>query len=81
MEEENEMLYIEGSAGISGDMTVGALLSLGASADRLRDALGSLGLGDEFSYVVSEKSSYGIAGTDFDVILPHAHHHHHDDDH
>lgn len=72
------MLYIEGSAGISGDMTVGALLSLGASADRLRDALGSLGLGDEFTYVVSEKSSYGIAGTDFDVILPHSHCHHHD---
>ncbi len=75
------MLYIEGSAGISGDMTVGALLSLGASADRLRDALGSLGLGDEFSYVVAEKSSHGIAGTDFDVILPHGHHHHHDADH
>lgn len=69
------MLYIEGSAGISGDMTVGALLSLGASADRLRDALGSLGLGDEFTYVVAEKSSHGIAGTDFDVILPHRHHH------
>ncbi len=75
------MLYIEGSAGISGDMTVGALLSLGASADRLRDSLGSLGLGDEFSYVVAEKSSHGIAGTDFDVILPHSHCHHHDAGH
>lgn len=78
MEGEDGMLYIEGSAGISGDMTVGALLSLGASADRLRVALGSLGLGDEFSYVVSEKSSHGIAGTDFNVILPHSHCHHHD---
>lgn len=77
MEEEDGMLYIEGSAGISGDMTVGALLSLGASAYRLRDALGSLGLGDEFSYVVSEKSSHGIAGTDFNVILPHGHLHPH----
>lgn len=77
MEGEDGMLYIEGSAGISGDMTVGALLSLGASADRLRDALGSLGLGDEFSYVVSEKSSHGIAGTDFNVILPHGHLHPH----
>lgn len=77
MEGEDGMLYIEGSAGISGDMTVGALLSLGASADRLRDALGSLGLSDEFSYVVSEKSSHGIAGTDFNVILPHGHLHPH----
>ena len=68
------MLFIEGAAGMSGDMTVGALLSLGASAERLKETLGSLKLGDEFSYVISEKSSYGIAGTDFDVILPHHHH-------
>ena len=68
------MLYIEGAAGISGDMTVGALLSLGASADRLKKTLESLKLGHEFSYVISEKTSYGIAGTDFDVILPHHHH-------
>lgn len=72
------MIYIEGAAGISGDMTVGALLSLGARADVLRATLDSLRLGDEFSYEISQKSSYGIAGTDFDVILPHAHHHHHD---
>jgi uncharacterized protein (TIGR00299 family) protein len=70
------MLYIEGTAGISGDMTVGALLSLGASRERLKTVLDSLKLGDEFSYVISEKASYGIAGTDFDVILPHRHHHH-----
>ena len=70
------MLYIEGAAGISGDMTVGALLSLGASQERLKAVLDSLKLGDEFSYVISEKASYGIAGTDFDVILPHRHHHH-----
>ena len=70
------MLYIEGAAGISGDMTVGALLSLGASRERLMAVLDSLKLGDEFSCVISEKASYGIAGTDFDVILPHHHHHH-----
>ena len=71
------MLYIEGAAGISGDMTVGALLSLGASREKLKAVLDSLKLGDEFSYVISEKASYGIAGTDFDVILPHHHHHEH----
>lgn len=80
------MLYIEGAAGISGDMTVGALLSLGASAEKLRKTLDSLGLGGEFSCEIAEKSSYGISGTDFDVILPHGgcRHHghghgHHDD--
>ena len=71
------MLYIEGAAGISGDMTVGALLSLGASREKLKATLDSLRLGNEFSYEIAEKSSYGIAGTDFDVILPHREHHHH----
>ena len=66
---------------MSGDMTVGALLSLGASAERLKETLDSLKLGNEFSYVISEKASYGIAGTDFDVILPHHHHHGHDHHH
>ena len=75
------MLYIEGATGISGDMTVGALLSLGSSQERLKAVLDSLKLGDEFSYVISEKASYGIAGTDFDVILPHRHHHHHEHGH
>ena len=75
------MLFIEGSAGISGDMTVGALLSLGASAERLKATLDSLKLDHEFSYVISEKTSYGIAGTDFDVILPHHHHRHHHHEH
>ena len=72
------MIYIEGAAGISGDMTVGALLSLGASRDKLKVALDSLKLENEFSYVIAEKASYGIAGTDFDVILPHGRHHGHD---
>ena len=59
-------------------MTVGALLSLGASAERLADTLESLKLGGEFTYEISEKSSYGIAGTDFNVVLPpHPHHHEH----
>jgi uncharacterized protein (TIGR00299 family) protein len=82
------MLYIEGASGISGDMTVGALLSLGASREKLAHTLSSLNLGGEFEYVIAEKTSYGIAGVDFDVLLPghrheahgaehhHRHHHH-----
>ncbi|MBO5940497.1 MAG: LarC family nickel insertion protein [Kiritimatiellae bacterium] len=74
------MLYIEGASGISGDMTVGALLSLGASREKLDAVLKSLKLQDEFSYEITQKTSYGIAGTDFNVVLPHCHahgHHHH----
>ena len=72
------MIYIEGASGISGDMTVGALLSLGASRERLKTVLDSLKLDNEFTYVIAEKTSYGIAGTDFDVILPHRGRHCHD---
>ena len=66
------MLYIEGAAWISGDMTVGALLSLAnhQPANLLRETLDSLRLAGEFTYEISEKASYGIAGTDFNVILP-----------
>lgn len=81
------MLYIEGASGISGDMTVGALLSLGANREKLAHTLASLNLAGEFEYVISEKSSHGIAGIDFDVVLSghrhgaegHGHHrlHHH----
>lgn len=79
------MIFIEGAAGISGDMTVGALLSLGADRKKLLGVLESLKMDGEFECVISEKTSYGMAGTDFDVILPHhhdhcrhhGHHHHH----
>ena len=73
-------LYLECSSGISGDMTVAALLDLGANPAKLDAALANLhheGLG----WKISRKSSHGIEGCDFDVILhaeqhEHAHHEH-----
>lgn len=75
-------LYFECRAGISGDMSVGALLDLGASREKLEKALASMKLDNEFSYVISKKSVNAIMATDFDVILPaHHHHEHHHHEH
>ncbi len=61
-------------------MTVGALLDLGADRKKLDAVLKSLHL-EGFDYAITRKSSYGIAGCDFEVILQHENHlhdHHHD---
>lgn len=73
-------LYLEGAGGISGDMTVAALLDLGANFGKLEAVLQSLRL-DGFDCRTEQKSSYGIRGCDFDVHLhlhqhEHPHHHH-----
>ena len=72
-------LYFECKSGISGDMSVGALLDLGASKEKLDRALSSMKLENEFQYEITKKSINSIMTTDFNVILPHTHHgeHHH----
>lgn len=73
-----EYLYLEGANGISGDMTVAALLDLGASREKLAAVLDSLHL-DGFDWHVERKNSYSIAGLDFDVRL-HARNHAHEEE-
>lgn len=75
----NKLLYLEGASGISGDMTVAALLDLGANETKLSAVLESLRL-EGFRWQISRKKSYGIEGCDFDVILDDHHHHHHEHD-
>lgn len=70
-----EYLYLEGACGISGDMTVAALLDLGADRSKLDAVLQSLCL-EGFDYRIERKSSYSICGCDFDVHLHHSEHHH-----
>lgn len=88
--EEENWLYLECSSGISGDMTVGALLDLGASRKRLEAALDSLGL-DGYHLHFGRTKKCGIDAFDFDVHLEdghthththtHAYTHTHDQDH
>ncbi|MDD3154238.1 MAG: nickel pincer cofactor biosynthesis protein LarC [Victivallaceae bacterium] len=83
----NRTLYLEGSGGIAGDMLIAALLDLGANQKKLDEALAPLRK-EGVTYTISQKSSYGLRGCDFEVNLPHDHHDHdhhpphtHDDDH
>lgn len=75
-------LYFECKSGISGDMSVGALLDLGASRENLDRALKSINLENEFEYKITEQPVNSIKTTDFDVVIKgeasHCHEHHHE---
>ncbi|WP_455542493.1 nickel pincer cofactor biosynthesis protein LarC [Intestinibacter sp.] len=68
-------LYLECYSGISGDMTVAALLDLGADREVLKKALKSL-LIDGFEIKISRVSKSGLDACDFDVILDKDNHDH-----
>ena len=61
-------LYLECYSGISGDMTVAALLDLGADQKVLEDVLESLPV-QGFEIKVNRVMKSGIDACDFDVIL------------
>lgn len=61
-------LYIDCRSGASGDMTLGALLSLGMPLQVLEDGLASLGL-NEFDLAVHETEYNGSPVTDVHVVL------------
>lgn len=68
-------LYLECSSGISGDMTVGALLDLGASEEKLKAALSSF-KDESFRIEISRVKKSEIDCCDFNVILDEAHENH-----
>ncbi|MBR4758555.1 MAG: DUF111 family protein, partial [Lachnospiraceae bacterium] len=68
-------LYLECNAGISGDMTVAALLDLGADEETLKKALSTIPA-QGFSVKVSRVNKGGIDCCDFDVVLDEAHENH-----
>ncbi len=69
------VLYLECNSGISGDMTVAALLDLGADRQVLLDALASLPL-TGYSIEIKDVYKSGLRACDFNVILEHDNHDH-----
>lgn len=73
------VLYLDATAGISGDMTVATLLDLGLPMEHLQQELAKLGL-PEGAYRLDKEQVQrkGMAACAFHVRLPdHGHHHHH----
>lgn len=71
-----KILYFECLSGISGDMTVGALLDLGASREELTRVLSSAGV-DGYHLHFGRTKKCGIDAFDFDVHLEEEHEHDH----
>jgi len=62
------VLYIDGFAGISGDMLIGALIDLGVEFDALRAQLSTLGLSG-YELTVERVTRSGIAAIKFNVTV------------
>jgi uncharacterized protein (TIGR00299 family) protein len=71
-----KIAYFDCFAGISGDMTLGALIGAGADPDRLCKGLAGLNV-PGFSVEVGRRMAGPIAATDVKVVLDHHHHPHH----
>ena len=69
-------LYFDCSSGISGNMTLGALIEIVGDENYLINELKKLNV-DGYHIEISKKVKNGITGTYVDVILEHEHHHEH----
>ncbi|WP_263622899.1 nickel pincer cofactor biosynthesis protein LarC [Guptibacillus algicola] len=77
-------LYLDCFSGISGDMTIGALLDLGADLSVLERDIAKLDIESEYKLETYKVVKQGVSATKFDVLLTHEevdHHHHHGHDH
>ncbi len=74
-------LYFDCFSGISGDMTLGALLDLGLDQEAFLAEMAKVHV-DGFEIKIGRVNKNGIDAMDVDVILAEEeHHHHHDHDH
>lgn len=79
-------LYFDCFSGISGDMTIGALLDAGGDGSHLEAELKKLQMENEYELKWHKIVKNGITATKFDVVLTpteqhHAHEHAHDNSH
>ena len=72
MQNSDKILYLECGTGISGDMTVAALLDLGADQEKLLKVLEGIP-GHGFKAQISRVKKSGIDCCDFNVILDEEH--------
>ena len=77
---DKNILYFDCVSGISGDMTIGALLDLGVDKDYLINELSKLNI-KGYELKINRNKKNGITGTDFNVILEHSHDHSNDHEH
>jgi len=84
--EKMRILYLDCFSGISGDMTIGALLDAGGDFSHLESELKKLHIQDEYELKVEKVIKNGISSTKFDVVLKVEQHgdesetrHHHED--
>ncbi len=73
---EKRILYFDCLSGISGDMTIGALLDLGIDKDEFLEELKKIKI-DGYKIEIKKGQKNGITGTDFNVILEHENNHDH----
>ena len=66
-----KILYFDCFSGISGDMTIGALLDAGGDFSYLKEELKKLSFDDEYTLEVQKVIKNGITATKFDVVLKH----------
>jgi uncharacterized protein (TIGR00299 family) protein len=88
--ERMKTLYFDCFSGISGDMTIGALLDLGLGLDYLSTELRKLPV-EGYELQMARVTRSNLSAIKFDVVVPgehrhshdhgHEHHHHHDHEH
>lgn len=77
-----KVLYFDCFSGISGDMTIAALLDTGWSLEWLEEQLQALSLDGEYQLTLETVVKNGISSKKFDVHYhDHSHHHSHAHDH
>ncbi|MDD3322905.1 MAG: nickel pincer cofactor biosynthesis protein LarC [Paludibacter sp.] len=76
---EKRILYFDCFSGISGDMTIGALLDLGIDQKLFEAELSKINL-DEYTVEIKKGLKKGVSGTDFTVYLHSDGHTHEEED-